>query len=164
MEQTGRPSKLAGNELFTWGSLAYGFIPKEDRVNKLSNRAFMGIWVGLDAETYNAHRVVPIYKDSGRWKLMPTRVCVKVKVFEGIFPLKINPEKHQAYLLPDEQLELEDSSKFEEATQPSDEQEDGEYEIEKVVDHSHDEQGTEFRIRFLNYPPSEDRWYDHSSS
>ena len=94
---------------------------------------------------------------------MPTRVCVKVKVFEGIFPLKINPEKHQAYLLPDEQLELEDSSKFEEATQPSDEQEDGEYEIEKVVDHSHDEQGTEFRIRFLNYPPSEDRWYDKTS-
>ena len=46
-EQTAHPSPLSMEEVFTWGSLAYGFIPKDHRENKLSSRAFMGIWVGL---------------------------------------------------------------------------------------------------------------------
>jgi len=33
-------SPLSTKEIFTWGSLAYGFIPKDHRVNKLSNRSF----------------------------------------------------------------------------------------------------------------------------
>ena len=54
----------------------------------------MGVWVGLDKRVYDAHRVVPIVEVDGKWECMPTIRCVKVKVFEGVFPLTLVPDNN----------------------------------------------------------------------
>ena len=159
MDQALNPSPLETKEIFTWGSLAYGFIPKDHRENKLSNRSFMGIWVGLDAEVYDAHRIIPILKDDGRWKLLPTKVCVKVKVYEGVFPLKMHPEKSNSLPCP-AGPELITGEELFTDTEKEEEGADGEYEVEKIVEHVHGtERGTELRVRFKGYSPEYDLWY-----
>ena len=87
------PSPLVTETIFTWGRLAYGFIPRDHRQHNLSGRAFMGAWVGLDKRVYDAHRVVPIVEVDGRWECVPTMMRVKVKVFEGVFPLTLVPDE-----------------------------------------------------------------------
>ena len=54
-EQTGRDSPLVAKQIYTWGTLCYGFIRKDNREHKLGNRAFQGIWVGLDKVIADAH-------------------------------------------------------------------------------------------------------------
>ena len=158
-DQTSTLSPLTIKEIFTWGSLAYGFIPKDHRENKLSNRSFMGIWVGLDNEVYDGHRVVPILKDEGRWKLLPTKVCVKVKVYEGIFPLKMHPAKSNSLPCPAGPEQISGEELSQDAAE-DEEQAEGEYEVEKVVEHVHGtERGTELRVRFKDYSPEYDLWY-----
>ena len=46
---------------------------------------------GLDKRVYDAHRVAHIVEVDGRWECMPTMVCVKYKVSEGVLPLTLVP-------------------------------------------------------------------------
>ena len=160
-EQAAHPSPLLTDHVYTWGSLAYGFIPKDHRENKMSNRAFMGIWVGLDQQQHDSHRVVPILKDNGRWKLLNTKVCVKVKVYEGVFPLKLHPDKANSLPVPAGHgaTTMEDLEINNEEEESKEKLEEGEYTVQKIVEHNHDDQGTEMRVRFDGYPPSYDMWF-----
>ena len=147
-EHAGVPSSLVTETIFTWGSLAYGFIPKDHRQHKLSGRAFMGVWVGLDKRVYAARRVVPIVEVDGKWECMPTMVCVKVKVFEGVFPLTLVPDNNmpkpttipRKHLLTQRDLEDEDYKEQSELVEDYDRDEDddgGNYEIKKIMEHDH---------------------------
>lgn len=40
--------------------------------------------------------------------------------------------------------------------------EDGAFQIEKILDHSSDEQGLEFKVRFVGFGPKADLWYDEA--
>ena len=74
----------------------------------------MGIWAGLDKEVDDAHRVIPIAWEKGAWTLLPTHVCVTVRVYEGVFPLRGPPDDCKGMiedapeaLLPAEVREIE---------------------------------------------------------
>ena len=70
-------------------SLAYGFIPKEQRENKLAARAYMAILVGYDDVVKGAVRLVPFKVNAdGTVKFYPTKVTRSYKVFDRLYPLK----------------------------------------------------------------------------
>ena len=52
--------------------------------------------------------------------------------------------------------ELLENNKDEEMTQEG--LTEGEYTVEKIMEHNHDEQGTEMRVRFEGYSPAYDMW------
>ena len=108
----------------------------------------MGVWVGLDKRVYDAHRVVPIVEVDGKWECMPTIRCVKVKVFEGVFPLTLVPDNNmpKPTTVPRNKLltlrDLEDDwiKEQSELVQDYGRDEDddgGNYEIEKIMEHDH---------------------------
>ena len=131
----------------------------------------MGVWVGLDKRVYNAHSVVPIMAVDDRWECMPTMVCVKVKVFEGVFPLTLVPDNNmpkpptvpRKQLLTQSNLEDEDIREQSELVQDYERDEDddgGNYEIEKIMEHDHGDypDETKFRVRYKGYGPTHDDW------
>ena len=70
-------------------SLAYGFIPKEQRANKLAARAYMAILVGYDDVVKGAVRLVPFKVNADKTvKFYPTKVTRSYKVFDRLYPLK----------------------------------------------------------------------------
>ena len=127
-------------------------------------RAVMGIWAGLDREIDGAHRVVPIIWEDNAWKLLPTHVCVTVRVYEGVFPLREAPhdwhgmiEDAPPSLSPDEIKAMEE----EEQAAEDEEQSSGQYTVDKVLGHVHHTDGgdTEFHISYEGYDSTHDRWY-----
>jgi len=123
----------------------------------------MGIWAGLDKEVDDAHRVIPIAWGNGAWTLLPTHVCVTVRVYEGVFPLRGPPDDCKGMiedapeaLLPAEvrELEQEDQNAAQSETEEA-----GEYEVEKIAGHQHHtDYDTEFCIRFKGFGEEEDNW------
>ena len=160
-EQTGRDSPIESHKTFTFGSLAFGFISKKDRHNKMGARSIMGIWTGLSQEVDDAHRITPIVwvPEMETWKLLKTHVCVQARVYEGIFPLTGPPtdcmiEQAPPVLLP---KEIEDMEIEEEDYYGTDDE--GEYVVEKVVNHLHTAgEETQFEIRYMGYGPDHDEW------
>ena len=80
--------------MYTWGTLCFAYVAKEYRTSKLQGRARiirMGIWAGTDSDISNCDRVIPIDWDSKseQWTLGPTVITDHVKVFEGVFPLRM---------------------------------------------------------------------------
>ena len=70
-------------------SLAYGFIPKEQRENKVAARAYRAILVGYDDVVKGAVRLVPYTQHAdGTVTFSPTKITRSYKVFDRIYPLK----------------------------------------------------------------------------
>ena len=74
---------------YRWGSLAYGFVKKEDRETKLNERAYRAIFAGRDKEILGATRLISfeVFAD-GEVVLYKTKITKTFKVFDGNYPLK----------------------------------------------------------------------------
>ena len=68
-------------------------IPDKVKSGKWQPNSEMGIWVGVSKDAVSAHEVVPIrwsVKLNG-WELGPLTIATTVKVYDGVFPLKMGP-------------------------------------------------------------------------
>ena len=63
-------------------------------MSKWAPRSDMGIWVGVAHETSHSARVVPIKWDIKiqSWTLGAPIIATRVKVYDTIFPLSMNPD------------------------------------------------------------------------
>ena len=84
-EQTLTDAPMHLKNTYRFGSLAYGYLKKSDRDNKLSARAYVGIFVGWDKAVVGAIRVVPflLKPDTGAIMLCKTKVTKSFRVFDG---------------------------------------------------------------------------------
>ena len=74
-----------------WGSLAFGYVKKENRQNKLDERAYQAIFGGWDKEILGAARLIPFeIQDDGEVVLFMTKVTKTFRLFDGTFPLLRN--------------------------------------------------------------------------
>ena len=144
-----------------WGSLAYGFIKKEDRSHKLSQRAYAAIFVGTDDTILGAARLVPfILLKDGAIKLFKTKVTKTYQAFDGVYPLMLNkqcvyPDCADEWMLGDELLEIEAAEATEEAGES--------HEVEKILAKNVYDTVTgacEYKCRFKGYSAEHDRWID----
>ena len=85
---------------------------------------------------------------------------MKVKVYEGVFPLRLHPEKANSLPVPAgaEEANMEELETSIEEEESKEKLEEGEYTVQKIMEHNHDDQGTELRVRFEGYSPSHDMW------
>ena len=144
-----------------WGSLAYGFIKKEDRSHKLSQRAYAAIFVGTDDTILGAARLVPfILLKDGAVKLFKTKVTKTYQAFDGVYPLMLNkqcvyPDCADEWMLGDELLAIEATEATEEAGET--------HEVEKILGKNVYDTVTgacEYKCRFKGYSAEHDRWID----
>ena len=166
-EQTGRESPLTERPIFTFGSLDVGFISKKDRNLKMGARSIMGVWAGLDNDVDDAHRVIPISWENDAWKPLPTHdiVCVTVRVYEGVLPLRSAPDNTAGLIedappaLSPSEVKAIDAENDEQVTETT--VNDGEYTVDSIVDHAHHTDGgdTKFRVRYEGYDSNEDGWF-----
>ena len=69
-------------------SLAYGFVKKSDRVNKLAERAYLAVFGGWDKVVKNAARLIPFERQAdGTVKFFKTKVTLSFKIYDGVYPL-----------------------------------------------------------------------------
>jgi hypothetical protein len=157
-EQSGTNDSIQDvyGKLYTWGSLCYAYVPKEKRSNKLSQRAVACIWAGYDDDTPGAHRVVPFSSDGEEWSFFPTQLCMRVKIFEGTFPLRSKDAskacgRHVQFLKADEQCW--DSCDVDEA--PKDQ-----FQVEAVVSHSQSPDGSyEYELKWIGWETDTNTWH-----
>ena len=144
-----------------WGSPAYGFIKKEDRSHKLSQRAYAAIFVGTDDTVLGAARLVPfILLKDGAIKLFKTKVTKTYQAFDGVYPLMLDkqcvyPDCAAEWMLGDELLAIEAAEATEEAGES--------HEVEKILAKNVYDTVTgacEYKCRFKGYSAEHDRWID----
>jgi hypothetical protein len=71
----------------TWG------VPKENRGSSFQQSGEQGLWMRQDPVSTHCDVVVPIEWDATaeRWILKPTIVATRVKVYDGVMPLRMKP-------------------------------------------------------------------------
>ena len=76
----------------SFGAYCLYRVPREKR-RKFEPPSRMGIWVGLSRKTRNGHLIVPIQWSAleQSFRLGPTVECVTVKVYDNVYPLRMEP-------------------------------------------------------------------------
>ena len=175
-EQLGSETAFGNTPYYTWGCLAYGWTDKIHRDHKCSDRGYMGIWVGLDSKTSSGHRIIPITRvqETGKIKLHPTRVSVTTRIDERYFPLRGEdmPQASEDWkMMDDEEAESflsKHKTESEKENETNQEMEEGEYEIDDIVDHKSVNYGKKgmkrdlFRVRWKGYDEDTDSWVRES--
>lgn len=161
-EQTLTEPDFGLRERCAWGSLAYGFIKKEDRPNKLSARAYKALFAGWDKTVKGAARLIPFDElADGSTVFHKTKVTRTFKVFDRVYPLKGSNESSLAepsnLITADEMLSLEQAAAAGEGEEPES------FEVGAILGASkyQDEAGIdryEYHCRFEGYGPDEDLW------
>ena len=158
-EQTLTDADATIQNTYRWGSLAYGFVKKEDRENKLSERAYRAIFAGWDKEILGAARLIPfeVIAD-GEIVLYKTKVTKTFKVFDGNYPLKSTC--NEPY--PACKREWVDGDELELAVATDADSVGTEYEVEKIIDKNVAADGSwvQYLCRFVGFGPEHDLWFD----
>ena len=158
-EQTLTDADATIQNTYRWGSLAYGFVKKEDRENKLSERAYRAIFAGWDKEILGAARLIPfeVIAD-GEVVLYKTKVTKTFKVFDGNYPLKSTC--NDPY--PACECEWVDGDELELAVAADADSVGTEYEVEKIIDKNVAADGSwvQYLCRFVGFGPEHDLWFD----
>lgn len=127
-------------EIYTAGSLALFYNPKSKRKTKISQRAIKVLWMGYDDETPGAHRGIPFIENAESWDLFPTILAVKVKVYEGCFPLRDQtmPTLTEMTMDEEELNHIIDDRATAGTGSDSDESvlSEGRYEVDKIINHT----------------------------
>ena len=158
-EQTLSDPDTTIQNTYRWGSLAYGFVKKEDRENKLSERAYKAIFGGWDKEILGAARLIPFEKlADGSVVLYKTKVTKTFKVFDGNYPLKVT--SNTAY--PECECEWADGDELELAPAADEADGEGAWDVEKIIGKNMAADGSwvQYHCRFVGFGPDSDLWID----
>ena len=90
-EQTLTEPDFTIRDACRFGSFAFGYVKKEDRENKLSNRSYPAIFAGWDKQISGAVRLIPyvMSTDGDTVVFGKTKVTKRYKLYDGNFPLGV---------------------------------------------------------------------------
>jgi hypothetical protein len=162
-DQTGRKVNLGDYELYTVGSLAYGYVNVEYRTSKVSPRAVKGVWVGVNDDLQNAHRIVPFRSVGGKeghWEFSPTITCLRADVFEGVMPLYPDYVEGEIAKPSEEWATAEDIAHAADAEPEDEEKEPDGYIINCVIDRNPDcGPADEYCVTYEGWDDSQCLWF-----
>ena len=143
-----------------WGSLAFGYVKKENRQNKLDERAYQAIFGGWDKEILGAARLIPFeIQDDGEVVLFMTKVTKTFRLFDGTFPLLRNGGE---CVYPAETREWVDGDELQ-LFVPETAAAGSEWVVEQLLAknvYCTDTGAAEYKCRFAGFGPDDDLWID----